>query len=49
MEVVHPGPRWEVVAARLTPLLRSRRMDVHQNAKTTPSGRLLMVQRLADG
>ena len=24
-------------------------MDVHQNAKTTPSGRLLMVRRLADG
>ena len=24
-------------------------MDIHQYAKTTPSGRLLMVQRLADG
>ena len=24
-------------------------MDIHQHAKTTPSGRLLMVQRLADG
>ena len=24
-------------------------MDIHQHAKTTPQGRLLMVQRLADG
>ena len=24
-------------------------MDIHQHAKTTPSGRLLMVRRLADG
>ena len=24
-------------------------MDMHQNAKTTPSGRRLMVQRLAEG
>jgi transposase InsO family protein len=24
-------------------------MDVHQNAKTTPNGRLLMIQRLAEG
>ena len=49
MEVVHPGLRWKVVAAMLTTVLRSDRMDLHQNAKTTPNGRLLMVQRLVEG
>jgi transposase-like protein len=49
MEVVHPALRWKVVAAMLTTVLRSDRMDLHQNAKTTPNGRLLMVQRLVEG
>jgi DNA-binding NarL/FixJ family response regulator len=49
---------WKGVAAkpttlprsrRMDVLPRSRRMDVDQSAKTTPSGRLLMVRRLADG
>jgi hypothetical protein len=42
-------PRWDVVAAKHSTAQRSYRMDVHQNAKTTPNGRLLMVQRLAEG
>ena len=49
MEVVHPALRWEAVAAKHTPPSRSFRMDIHRHAKTTPSGRLLMVRRLADG
>ena len=49
MEVVHPGQSWKVVAARHATPTRSRRMDVHQNAKNTPHGRRLMVQRLAEG
>ena len=43
MEVVHPGLRWKVVAATHATPARSRRMDVHQNAKnhaqrSTPDG-----------
>jgi hypothetical protein len=49
MEVVHPGRSWKVVAATLATLPRSHRMDVHQNAKTTPHGRRLMIERLAEG
>jgi transposase InsO family protein len=49
MEVVHPVPGWKVVAATHATPDRSRRMDVHQNAKTTPRGRLLMIRRLAEG
>src|SRR4051812_25151584 len=49
MEVVHPGPGWEVVAATLATCARSRRMDAHQNAKNTPRGRRSMIQRLAEG
>ena len=49
MEVVHPRTSWEIAAARLATSIWSQRMDVHQNAKNTPSGRRLMVQRLAAG
>ena len=49
MEVVHPGRSWKVVAATFATPARSRRMDVHQNAKTTPHGRRLMIKRLAEG
>ena len=49
MEVVHPGRSWKVVAAKLATPARSRRMDVHQNAKNTPRGRRSMIQRLAEG
>ena len=49
MEVVHPVRSWKVVAATLATPARSRRMDVHQNAKTTPHGRRLMIERLAEG
>ena len=49
MEVVHPGLRWKVVAAKHRNPRLERRMDVHENARTTPHGRLLMVRRLAEG
>src|SRR3954452_11344837 len=49
MEVVHPGLSWKVVAATHATPARSSRMDVHQNARTTPHGRLLMIHRLAEG
>ena len=49
MEVVHPRTSWKIAAARLATSIWSQRMDVHQNAKNTPSGRRLMVQRLAAG
>ena len=48
-EVVHPGRSWKVVAATHATPARSRRMDVHQNAKNTPRGRRSMIQRLAEG
>ena len=37
-----------MAATHATPA-RSRRIDVHQNAKTTPHGRRLMIERLAEG
>ena len=37
-----------MAATHATPA-RSRRMDVHQNAKNTPRGRRSMIQRLAEG
>src|SRR5688572_17706027 len=49
MEVVHPAPSLEDAAARLAPARRRQRMDVHENARTTPHRRQLMVERLAAG
>jgi transposase InsO family protein len=49
MEVVHPGLSWKVVAATHATPAWSSRMDIHQNARTTRHGRLLMVRRLAEG
>src|SRR5438132_1223615 len=46
MEVVHPELSWKVVAATHATSARSRRLDVHQNARTTPLGRSLMRRRL---
>jgi transposase InsO family protein len=49
MEVVPPGLSWLAVVARPTPSNSEPRMDSHENARTTPHGRMLIVRRLAEG
>jgi hypothetical protein len=49
MEVVRPGPGWEVVAARHATLDPKPRIDVHENARTTVHTRMPMVKRLRSG
>src|SRR5947209_12284372 len=47
MKVVHPGRRGEAVVA--TPINRTPqepRMNLHKNARLTPQGRALLVQRI---
>src|SRR5918993_5918527 len=48
-KVVRPAMSLEDAAARLAPATRRHRMDVHENARTTPHRRRLMVGRLAAG
>ena len=49
MEVVPPGLGWEAVVARPTAHSPEPRMDIHENARTTRHGRMLMIERLQTG
>jgi hypothetical protein len=46
MEVVRPGLGCEVVNVTTQPFSQEPRMDVHENARTTPHSRMLIVVRL---
>ena len=49
MEVVPPGLSSEAEVAKPSTLNPEPRRDSHENARTTPHGRTLIVQRLAEG
>ena len=49
MEVVPAGLSWLAVVAMPTPSNLEPRMDSHENARTTPHGRMLIVERFAEG
>jgi transposase InsO family protein len=49
MEVVPPGLGWLAVVATPSTTNPEPRMDAHENARTTPLGRMLMVERLRSG
>lgn len=49
MEVVRPRLGREAVVATLATSFPEPRMDVHQNARTTPHSRMLIVERLDEG
>src|SRR5689334_10298034 len=49
MEVVRPRLGREAVVARPATPFPEPRMDAHQNARTTPHSRMLIVERLQDG
>ncbi|MFD1301139.1 helix-turn-helix domain-containing protein, partial [Methylobacterium marchantiae] len=49
MEVVHPRVSSEAVVAKPVTPDPEPRMDAHQNARTTPHSRRLIVERLAQG
>jgi transposase InsO family protein len=49
MKVVHPdGPGQAAACHSRRPELESARMNMHKNARLTPQGRLLLVQRITD-
>lgn len=49
MEVVPPGLREEAVVTTHAAPIPEPRMDIHENARTTPHSRMLMMQRLSSG
>ena len=48
MEIVHPRPGVKAVVVRPEQLALEPRMNVHQNARMTVHGRLLLVARVRD-
>src|SRR5438128_2105013 len=49
MEVVRPGLREEAVVTTPSAASLEPRMDIHENARTTPHSRMLMIERLRSG
>lgn len=49
MEVVPPGLSWLAVVATPSTTDPEPRMDAHENARTTPHSRMLIVERLGSG
>ncbi|PXW52260.1 transposase IS481 family protein, partial [Chelatococcus asaccharovorans] len=49
MKVVHPGPGCEAGVAKPTNPDRSARMNMHENARMTVHGRVLLVNRIVAG
>src|SRR4051812_50159804 len=49
MEVVRPGLGCEVAVTTHATVTQEPRMDIHENARTTPRSRMLIVERLEAG